>query len=630
MSGKNRLFIRGIGLTSTSNGVDPSSVYNVDGVVVARPAAQLSSFYDAERVEVLRGPQGTLYGRNASGGAINIITSRPSEDFGGYFRVTAGEYNTLNTRGAITGALDKSGTILARFAFSTNSHSGWGKNLFTGSDVNDQNEKAGRLSLWFKPSSSFDYLVTAEYSHENDKAWATSGFGPPNGGAFTLGPIAGLRAATTPFDVNSAKDPSNLLKTWAVSGIGRLSLNDAVTINSITGYRFMRHTNLVDGDTTPVTFGEFTYDELSRQFSQELSAAYDSERIKGIVGLFYFHERLRGFLDVPGFRIRFDGSDVGDGTTAKAAFTQWTVEPVKNLRLTGGVRYSHEERTHAGFLFSGANKIPLSGDATFSATTPKFGIDYQFGNGMIYASYTRGFKSGGYVLGNANPLFRPERVGAWEAGIKGTLFDRRLQVTLAAFDNKFNDLQIQRITNLTTTLVNANKAKVKGVELSLEAKPTNWLTLTENASYIDAKFGTFVTPDPANAGAQTDLAGNRLPGAPRWSLNTGVQMRHEFTNGAKLQFDTNISYKSRIFFDEFNRSFTSQGANTRTDLSLRYTVPNGRYSVTGFVTNVTNEAVVSTKIYTNSFNTVSGVGPGLVFGSYQAPRTIGVEFAVEF
>jgi iron complex outermembrane receptor protein len=642
-AGYNRLFIRGIGLTSISNGQDPSVSFQVDGVVIGRPSAQLAAFFDIERIEVLRGPQGTLYGRNATGGSVNLITRRPTRELSGYFDVSYGNYDRLELTGALSGPVTTDGGVRARFAFQRLTRDGYGRNVTLNEDIDDQRSFAMRGTIEADLGENADLAITADYAREDDHNYAFHAFGPYRSDVAMPGLATGGTILANSRDVTTEVPTRNDRTFWGLSATLGVDVSDAVRIQSITGYRDSRRDNYSDPETTsrPIFAPTNTF-ESAEQFSQELQFLYDSERVKGVVGLFYYDEDLSARLDLAfpfvGGLLGFPNADFEEngtvGIKSYAAFTEWTLEPIDRVRLTAGLRYSKEKRDSVGtftiFNFlpppNGANNvIPIDVDRSWDAFTPKFGIDYRPNDDlMLYASATRGFKSGVLLVGNPNPPVNPETIWAYEAGFKSTLADRRVQFNASAFYYDFTDLQVNKIVGNSIITENAASARTKGFEVEFRAQPVEGISLNADLTYLDAKFQTFVTGHPARPElGQIDLSGNRLVNAPKWAANAGAEFDLPVGLPGRLSLRGDMAYSGRVYFTEFNELSTSQKAVATFDLSLLYESDSGwRASI--FAKNIGNEKVVS-----NKFIAAAATGYA-INGGFKAPRTYGVRVGYSF
>jgi len=300
-----KLFIRGVGANTSTTGSETGVAFHVDGAFVSRAEAQRTSLFDLQRVEVVRGPQGSLYGRNAVGGSVNLITAKPTQDYEGYGNITFGNYSTLITEGAVSGPL--SDTVLARAAFKTENRGGFGKNPVTGNSVDDVNRRMARLQVRFLPTDTFDYLVSAEWFHQDDASSALKYRAASFPDAVELGDTGVIALgmggyASDPRDLASEFDPRNRTTTWAITGTGTWDVTSDLTLTNITNYRDFKSFITQDLDLSAVinsldTLGTPTTvqrrDVVSQQFSNELRANYTKAWLDGVLGTFFFTENQR-------------------------------------------------------------------------------------------------------------------------------------------------------------------------------------------------------------------------------------------------------------------------------------------------------------------------------------------------
>ncbi|WP_255326516.1 TonB-dependent receptor [Sphingobium sp. EM0848] len=643
-AGYNRLFIRGIGLTSISNGQDPSVAFQVDGVVIGRPSAQLASFFDIERMEVLRGPQGTLYGRNATGGSVNLITRKPTRDFSGYLNLSYGNYDALTVDGAISGPLDKGGNVRARLAFQHIEHDGYGRNVTLGEQIDNQNSTAVRGTIEADLSDSVHVTLSGDYARERDHNYAFHAFGPYRSDVTMPGLANGGTILINSRDITSEVPTRNRREFWGFSGKIAIDLTDHLTIQSITGYRHSDRWSSNDPETTSFdAFSPVVTIERAKQFSQELQLNYSSDRLKGVFGLFYYDEPLHAELDLTwpyiGRLLGFANPayhENGDiGIKSYAAFSEWTYEVLDGLRLTAGLRYSEDKRDSNGSLTvfnfmpppNGANLvIPVNAKKKWDALTPKFGIDYRPSEDvMLYASVTRGFKSGVLLAGNPNPPVNPEYVWSYEAGFKTTLLDRRLQFNGSAFYYDYTDLQVNKIVGNSIITQNAAAARVKGLELETRAQPVPGVNLNAALTFLDTKFVSFITQNPARPeNGNVDLKGNRLVNAPKVAINAGAEVDLPLNVPGRFSLRGDLTYSGRIYFTEFNEKALSQGAVALIDASLQYESADQHWSASLFVKNLTNKKVISNKFVAAALTGYA------INGSFKPPRLYGVRVGYKF
>jgi len=638
--GTNRLFIRGIGLTSIAVGADPSSAFHVDGVYVGRPSEQSSSFFDVERVEVVRGPQGTLYGRNATGGSVNVITNKPTTTLSGYANLGYGNYNRIQAEGAVSGPLTSDDSLLARVAIQVINRDGYGKNYYKpdpknnqpAQDIDDENRVSLRAALEYRASDALRFSLIGEYSRERDHDYANHGFGAYPG--YTLeGVLDGYQAITNSRDIISSASEANRRTGYALTGLVNFDLSDHWKFRSISGYRKWNRFNDPDIESTSAPVHGAYYHETSEQESQEFQLNYESQKLKGIVGLFYYHEKVGNdtYLDFspqnfctqaapcyfPNVTYRELGTSDVD---AYAAFSQVSYAIFPTVRLTGGIRYSDERRTNVGsYQAPLAPLVPLNQAKSWHSVTPKAGIDVDLAKGvLLYGSYTKGFKSGTFNIGQDNPPIDPEHVDAYEAGLKFTGLDRRLELNLAAFLYNYTNLQVNKVIAIRTLTVNAASAKDKGIEASGRFQVNNNLTINGDVTYVDAKFQDFKSTNPIfpSAGEQ-DLRDYRLPGSYKLGINLGGEQRFDLSPG-QISVRLDASYRSKVYFTEFNQDALSQKGVVKEDASIRYTTENGLWSATLWVKNLSNKMVASAK-------TLSIQLWGYpITGAYEPPRTFGI------
>ena len=295
-----KIFIRGVGANTSTTGSSTGVAFHVDGAYVARAEAQLTSLFDVERVEVLRGPQGTLYGRNAVGGSINVITAKPTDYLSGYARFSYGNYNALVTEGAISGPLTEG--IRARLAIKTENRDGFGTNPVSGKDIDDLNRRMGRAQLDFDLGPDADLLVSAEYFRQNDASGAIHYLRDSFPGVDRLASLGTGGHATNPRDLATESDPGTDTKTYAFTGTLNVRLNDNLSLTNIANYRSFKSSLFQDLDLSAVidsldTNGQATTVQErridSKQWSNELRLGLQSDYVNGTIGVYYFHERQR-------------------------------------------------------------------------------------------------------------------------------------------------------------------------------------------------------------------------------------------------------------------------------------------------------------------------------------------------
>lgn len=673
-----KISIRGIGYNSLGPGGETRVALYLDGIYQSRNQAGLLGFYDVDRVEVLRGPQGTLYGRNAIAGTINLLTRDPGTSLNGYFTGTVGDYGLIGTEGAVGGAL--SPTVQARLSFRTVDRKGYGANISTGEDVNDERSRSVRGKLRFEPSSSATLNLTGDYSIIDDHSSGYRPAGRGNNSVPTLIEARGFVVPTDPQDT-AGFGPRRFIETYGFSGQADFELSSATKLAFLAGYRnfVSRQRGNLDGSTA----------ELSKQYIDETSDVYSAElRLSQklgevgqiIIGGYYFHETNEasnqvGFKGIvfsnffanvnplfqnpafaaarqaianndPNTLYEFYGGYGKVRTNAYAAFAQAHIELSDRLALDLGARYSREKKSifeqHQTDLLSpfvpfnalrpGFNPAQgLIGNGERSDSTswdsfdPKVTVSYKPTNGIfLYATYSRGFKAGGYNVAGLQAPFRPEKLTNYEAGIKTDLFDRRLRVNLTAFNYDYKDLQESVIVGTSLVTVNADKARIRGLEAEITARPTEALMLQLNAAHLDGKFKTFFDFDQsfANLGVQ-NLSGNQVPDAPRYTV--GGEVGYTIvTSFGDVTPRVNVTWQDRVYFNHFNTIERSQPARTVVNIFLGWTSLNGSWNASAFVKNVTNDTYF---VGTNTNTPLLGSQRTAALG---APRTFGLSVTRTF
>lgn len=674
-----KVVIRGIGTENFTVGSDPGVAIHQDGVYLARSSTSVFEFYDTQRVEVLRGPQGTLYGRNATGGVINIISNKPTDEFGGYARLDVGNYSKRRVEGALN--VPFTDTVSGRLSVLYAERDGYTKNRFADAkarnidELDDQDLWSARAQLRFAPSDGLEVLAQFDMSRDDSNPSAFKYFDTSN--AFWFNPasdaaLPDLREVSQGYEQNivgstrrapdlwrADHDGANVKVTWDTS-IGQFV--------SQTAYRKTRFAWLNDGDGFDQFFVTYFQDDDSKQFTQEFQLSGGGEGpLQWIVGAFYLDEDSTQFaglafnIGLPPPLVNGILIDGGIQTKSYSVFTQGTYSFTDRLRGTLGVRYTNDEKKGdlVYNLFGGEVPPPPPAgswgdvlDDSWSAVTPKAGLDYDFtDNVMGYVSMTRGFKSGGFNLLAPQAPYDPEFLWSYEVGLKTKLAGGRVIANFGAFYYDYSDLQVGKIVNLSDVVTNAAKAKIQGLEAEVRAALSDTVELNLGLSFLDTEYKEFCATDPvlalpantpANEAARRAiqgrcygqtaepdaiaLDGNDLRRAPKFSGNVGLALEQPVGVGT-LRARADYAYRSRQYFTQFNRPEVSQDAYGVLNLRAGYAGAGDRWSVTVWADNVTDEDYFSTVLESGVASAAFGVVPQAVLG---APRTYGVSVNVNF
>jgi iron complex outermembrane receptor protein len=622
--------------------------------------------YDLERVEVLRGPQGTLYGKNTTGGAINFISRKPElGELGGNLSVGYGNYNRHEASGALNVPLGD--TAASRTAFTFARADGWFENVFPGKpDANAVREYAIRQSLLFRPSDKLEFVLRAQTSLQNPINYAALNESTADG--IGAGAYEAFGAGTSYFrnGLSRRKVDSDFVGRFRrrTAGVGLTTsyeLTDALSVVSITAYDYGKITIPEDPDGSPRQVFYDVTGGSTRQFSEDLRLASDfSSGPNFIAGVYYNHETTKGRneyryytdLDVTG-----DGSiDAADCTEtlffaciyrnsyrqkrkSAAIYTDVNWPVTEQIVLHGGLRYTRDigrlqdykaqvlgvDGTIIGNTVPGdPNDIDATTGLSFrtGAVTGKAGIDFKFDeNRLFYVSYSRGYRANSF---NSQAFFAPSELGvtkpetldAYEIGLKTQFLDRRLTVNLAGFYYGYNNQQALSINpNNTQQVVNIDKSRIYGGEVEVDFRPVEAVHLFVNAGFLNSKIkrGTV---------SGVDLRGFQLPAAPKVNLNAGADIALFDNGSSKLTVSGDVSYISKQYFDLLNKESLVQKKYAVVNGRLSYAFQDDRYSIAVWGKNLLNRYY-----YTAG---VDGTAFGFIAHYLGEPRTYGITLAAKY
>lgn len=665
--GVNRTFIRGVGLNNFDVGGEGAVAFLQNGAILPRPAQQLSGFFDLEQIEVLRGPQSILYGRGATAGAINLVTAKPKEELGGFVRATYGNYDAKILEGAIGGSVTGDDKLLVRVAGKYEKRDGYGKNLFTGADVDDRDAYALRGTIIGQLSDSVKATLVLDHFHEDDNNYAFHYFGPsvvpdnalPHtliGGQTIIGYYNALGKKPNLRNIYSDQEAINRRKGYGATGTLDFNLSDDATVKTITAYRSFDRFQRDDLDSSQVNLaGQNNYVEKSRSISQEITLNYQRDDFSLLAGAMYLHEKLSGQVLVPTTNLGvlfglpaniFDNGAYEQNGVVKidavGVYLQAAYEISPTVKLTAGARYNYEHRKGDGyFRFDAIGlNIPTDESKGWSSITPKALIEFRpTDTTMLYASVTKGFKSGVINVGSADPAINPETVWSYEGGFKQRFANNRILFSGAVFYYDYKDLQVSFVNaNSIVQTINAATARNFGGELELEARLGGGLTINANASYLNAKFKKFCNAYygaafPARPGisypacptdpALVDLSGNRLPNAPRFSFGGGFNWDVPVGEG-KISINGDAKWQGKVYFSEFNNRDAEQKSYLMANAGITYHADDDRWSLGAWVKNIGDKFVIANNIIAAATYAYPRVG------SVMPPRTYGATLGFNF
>lgn len=722
-------YVRGIGQDDFAFNLDPGVGVYVDGIYLARTVGANTDLLDVERIEVLKGPQGTLFGRNSIGGAISIVTREPGEEFGGKAEITTGRFDRLDIRGTVDLPLvtDK---LLSTLTFSSTKRDGYVKRIpFPGTYVTDPltsvprsgtqtSDTEGGESQWtvrgkllWKVNDSVKLTVSGDYQKGDQPGMAStlikvlSNNGAPTfpgelfGSVYNLcinvpnallpsaiggniQAMCGIRgtSGTSIGNANVDTDPSNnrltwnnqfitgdidksyatgpsfsRLQNWGLSGVLDADLTDNMSVKSITAYRKLNWAAGMDADGSPITIIEPGFTMHQQQFSEELQfsgKAFDN-RLDYVFGFYYFREtgNLHDYVPFGQGLLQVDGFNTFK-TRALAAFTHLNYRFSDQFSITLGGRYTDErkqfegfQRDPNGFLYklvlgkqlneiTEADRIALGfPDPTdplrfyptglnkkkFTDFSPRIGLEFKPSDDvMLYASFSRGYKTGGWTTRLSNPEtvapdFDEETAKSWEGGIKSELFDRRVRVNVAGFYTEYNGIQLTQTNGISPTTKNAGNAEIYGAEAEFQAVLTDAFLLTGSLGYVHDRYVEKL------AGT---TAGDRLPKTPRWKVNISPKYTLDLEAKGRLIAMVDYTYTSSLFNNTENTVELKRKPVNMVNASLIYEEPGKSWSITIGGTNLANERYITTGQFQS--------GGGLIYGTYSRPREWYAKLGVNF
>jgi iron complex outermembrane recepter protein len=667
--------IRGVRTENVGVSGDPTIGFFVDNIYRSRASQANEPFVDVERVEVQRGPQGTLYGRNTFGGNVSVTTARPTDDLGAGINLTYGSFDRMRGDGFVNVPITD--TLQLRVAGLRETMDGYVKGTTEDLDIYNRDTTYGRASLRFTPVEALEAVLT--YSYWQEKGTGAGAFGYRVGGIF-LNPATGaFDLDGQPFRLNA--DPPGRDGIPDAGGVDRgfpintdplfypgntkleqdqrqhvVSLNVSAdlgpfTLRSITGYVDYAVFRNADNDFSLRLGNVDAQEDKLTALSQEVQLASNGNGpFQWILGYFFFEEDVKAsiFSSCPTAARNTPGCAFAAGlprTTSNAVFGQasyWVVPD--RLRLTGGIRYTSDKKeinranatTDANQRITQILRTGQRLDFEFNKTTWRANAEfYATDANLLYATVSTGFRSGGFNAGVfTNPAlqgsFGPENVTAYEIGSKNRFFDNKVQLNLSVYRNEFTDLQVQNQFlvpatggGFTTTsiILNAAKAHSQGIEAELQAVPLPGLNIAMSGTLMEAEYDNYAnTPAPANYSGFRDLSGNQVPYSPKYKLTGVISYDIDLGNTGTITPQATLLWSGSYFNTDFNTVLDKQDSFAKLDLRLGWRSASSAYSAEVFVNNVTDQITQNRATF----------GSRGLNESFDAPRMFGVRVGARF
>ncbi len=626
------IFLRGIGSDVFGSFSDNSVATYVDGIYIPRPTGAVQELFDVERVEVLRGPQATLYGRNATGGAILIATAEPTDYFTAKGEVQLGNYGDQRYRAAISGPI-AGDQLTGRLSVVRHHHDGYSTNLADQSDYDDQDYWGVRATLQAKPSDALTITLRGNYSKESGAPGASVAIDPAS---FPF--LAPPFGAGTPFTDDPRASFRNLanenpLETYGVSMKVDWDMGFADLVSNSSYAQYDLGPTILDLDDSLAPLLEYRGEVSTTEFFYQdltITSKPDSGPLGWLIGATFTREDTGGRLPVltPG---GLSDSITQTDVEAYAIYGQVDFDLTDQLRVSGGLRYSNETREGlSSASFAGSPFFELTNARTWDDVSPKASLEYRPTDSMlIYLSATKGFKSGAFDPSNVIATAEPENIWSYEAGLRTQWFDDVLTFNLTAFHYDYEDLQVFNgvIENaqLLTFLQNAGKATVNGLEIEPTVHVTPDFRIGGSIALLDAQYsdGT-VLADIANSSpgfpgvppsvSFFDVGGNQMAQAPKFTGTIYGDWTLVMANGGSLNLYADYFHQSKRFFTAFEDPTLSADGYDTVNLRATYTFPGENMYVSAYARNVGDTLITSSMQRTPPFGTLVNYAPPRLYG----------------
>jgi iron complex outermembrane recepter protein len=608
--GTNSVTIRGIGSLALGLGAEEAVGIYIDGVYQGKPYGNIFDFVDIDRIEVLEGPQGSLYGRNATGGAINIVTKQPGNDFTGQANATFTNLSGVDLSAYTMVPLIQN-ELSMKVAFGTEHRDGWAYDPTQNSHPYDMHDRYGSVALRWTPDDATDVTLAGRI------------------GETYTGAMFKDAESTLPLDVFPDYYPSYTQNKFSA---GSLTIDRDLGFAkfvSITGYEHATAAVSSDSGLMAQDTIDFNSWQYTRQTTQEFRlVSKDSSPFSWLAGAQYYHENSSVYL--PFQVVIADAGVLFDArlrTNSYSGYAEGTYKLTDKFSITAGGRYSVDSKHWQGCgntdipLGQGISPADCAGSETvyqsksWNAFTPHAVLDYQATDQiLLYASATKGFRSGGWNFAIATPAqspFNPEYVWSYEGGIKSDWFDRTLRVNVTGFHANYSQLQVRANVGEFLSVYNAGSAAIDGAELQSQLRLTDRLDLGFNAAWLDARYTQYTY---VSGGVVTDFTGQTLSRSPKWDFTGNLQYRLDVGPWGALIPRAEYHYVSQLYYLQPDAQPEGADAIHIVNVSLKFQPAHQPWNVAIFCDNATN-----VQFRTHTFDNPLGV----VAASYSDPRIYG-------
>jgi iron complex outermembrane receptor protein len=651
-SNATNIYIRGVGQPDALQTFDPAVGVYVDDVYYSRIRGTQFDLLDLARVEVLRGPQGTLYGKNTIGGALKLVSLAPDQTVRSKASVSVGDYGMFETKLGLSGPITD--TLAAGFAAMGSRHDGYVTDPVNHADYNDKNTIALRAALAWTPTDKYRANLAADYTHDNSHMTVGQ---PTNTLTSAFGQTLYVVPATIPeYNFQTTTTPGLPNKTrfehWGVSANQTYKLTDTLTAKLISAYRELRSDDYIDIDATAVQLGDVLVSPDQNQHSEEVQLNYASGGWNVVGGVYYLREHVKSHQEAyanafvqPFTFLRTIDDNLS--TTSWAGYVNGSYSLTDALRISAGLRYTQDEKTYYRTTSTFSNLAALRGTFAFTGkkswddVSPMISLDYQATDDLFfYGRIAKGFKSGGFNGRANNPgedqPYNPETVVSYEAGVKSQLWDRRARANFTIFYNDYQDFQArvgravtsptQVIPSIDFAVLNAGQLKIYGAELEFAANPIPGLSLNADLGYLHAEYGEFLEQRAASAPATGFITLDRSWQTPAFSPEWTARLAgsYEFNLGDKgfVTVGGQARYRSEMALAIDNANLTTrakfpgmwQSAYWLYDAQIVWEAPDRKLSAGLYGKNLSDE------VYKTDAQEFSSVG-GIRTAYYGNPRT---------